>query len=542
MNGKAWTATPLFRGLLVGLLVLGIGVPTVFAAEDQAGNAAPEARFLDQPATSGNAEPCTPKRIPESTGDHLMSQGATLLPGPTDPRAFKSDPCYLDPYDPAAELGIYTGRQMIDRPRPPVELGIRLYDRGAYTPRPTWLGAKNPIGFHFMSYGDFRVAAAMNDNGVAAINGKTGQSTLAARLNVDMDLALTATERIHAFARPIDKNGSFTRYQINGGVKDEFIHELDFNLDTLFFEGDIGAMRQGLTGDTNPIDLPMALGRVPIVTQNGVWIEDAIDGGAFSITAKSSARHDISNMDFTFFAGLNNVTTAADSGDNKVFGMAGFADLRRGYLEYGYGYLAADTSGHSYHNVTAAFTKRYRDRLANSVRVIGNFGQKGVGGVKTADGVLLLVENSLVPRRHFGFDVSAFNPLNFVPYFNLFAGFNSPQSLARGADSGGVLRNTGLAFESDGLTGYPTLDNRAHDAYGGAVGVEYLFGLDRQIVLEVATVQPMDDNPLGAQHSIGARYQHPFTKTWILRLDAMKGWRQGLNDIYGVRVELRRKF
>jgi hypothetical protein len=489
-------------------------------------------------------EPCTPKPLEASTSEHDMSPQAKLLPGAPDPNWFKADPCYPQPYDADAELDIYRGKSMIDRPRPPVELGIRLYDRGAYAPRPTWFHAQDPMMPAFMSYGDLRVAGAYNDNGTPVPpSGKTEQSTIAARLNLDMDFQITPTERIHAFTRPIDKNGSFTRYQIDGGVKDKFIHGLDFNIDTLFFEGDAGAMLQGFTGETNGVDLPIAFGRVPIVTQNGVWIEDAIDGAAFSITAKNSPKHDISNMDFTFFAGLDKVTTAADPGDKaRVFGMAGFADLLRGYLEYGYGYLDADVSGHSYHNVTVAFSKRYRGRVANSVRLIGNFGQKGVGGVKTADGALLLVESSLEPRRHFGFNVSAFNPLNFVPYFNLFAGFKSPQSLARGGDSGGVLRNTGLAFESDGLTGYPTLDPTAHDSYGGALGVEYLFKLDRQIVFEAATVQRRGDNVLGSELSLSARYQHPFTKVWILRLDAMKGWRQGRNDILGARVELRRKF
>jgi hypothetical protein len=530
MNGKAWTANP----LLTGMLLLALGVPCAFADGDQKSD-----------------DPCAPKPfdVTSSNKDHKMSSEAKLLPDPPDPAWFKADPCYKEPYDATAELEIYNGegkhpRQMIDRPQPPVQLGIRLYDYGAYTPRPTWLGEKNPAMPALMAYGDFRIAAAQYDKGGPPVNGKTEQSEIAARLNLDMDLQLTATERIHAFTRPIDKNGSFTRYLISGGVKDKFVDNFDFDLDTLFFEGDLGAMTQGLTNRTNPVDLPVAVGRVPIVTQNGIWIEDAIDGAAFSITAKSSPSLDISNMDFTFFAGFNKVTTAADPGDKaKVFGLAGFADLLRGYLEYGYGYLDADVSGHSYHNVTVAFSKRYRGRLANSVRLIGNFGQKGVGGVKTADGLLVLVENSLVPRRHFGFDASAFNPLNFVPYFNFFAGFKSPQSLARGGDSGGVLRNTGINFESDGLTGYPTIDATAHDSYGGAVGVEYLFSLDRQIVFEVATVQRRgNNNVFGAENSIGARYQHPFTKTWIVRLDAMKGWRQGQKDIYGARLELRRKF
>lgn len=525
MNGKTWTATP----LLAGMLLLALGVPCAFADDDKKSD-----------------NPCVPKPFDVSNAhkDHKMSSGAKLLPEPPDPAWFKADPCYPETYDSEAELDIYDGRRRIDRPQPPVQLGLRLYDYGAYAPRPTWLGEKNPVMPALMAYGDLRVAAAQYDRGIAAANGKTDQSEVAVRLNLDMDLQLTATERIHAFTRPVDKNGSFTRYLISGGVKDKFVDNFDFNLDTLFFEGDLGAMAQGWTGRTTRVDLPIAVGRTPIVTQNGVWIEDAIDGAAFSITAKNSPSLDISNMDFTFFAGFHNVNTAAVPGNLKsnLFGMAGFADLLRGYLEYGYGYLDADVRGYSYHNATVAFSKRYRGRLANSVRLIGNFGQKGVGGVKTADGLLVLVENSLVPRRHFGFDVSDFNPLNFVPYFNFFAGFKSPQSLARAADSGGVLRNTGIAFESDGLTGYPTLDATGHDSYGGAVGVEYLFNLDRQIVVEVATVQRRgSNNVFGAENSIGARYQHPFTKTWILRLDAMKGWRQGQKNIYGARVELRRK-
>jgi hypothetical protein len=485
--------------------------------------------------------PCVAKALHPS-GNHEMSSEAQLLPDPPDPKSFKADPCYTDTYNAGAELDVYTGRKMIDRPRPPVELGLRLYDRGAYEPRPTLFGTKDPMMPSYMMFGDLRLAGAINDNGVTAPNGKTEQSQVAARLNLDMDLQLTPTERIHAFTRPIDKNGSFTRYLVDGGVNDKFVHTLDFNLDTLFFEGDLGAMAQGVSGKTNSVDLPIAIGRVPIVTQNGVWIEDAIDGAAFSITAKNSPDLDISNMDFTFFAGLNKVTTAADPGDRaKVFGMAGFADLLRGYLEYGYGYLQGDVSAHSYHNITAAFSKRYYGRLANSVRIIGNFGQKGVGGVKTADGSLFLIENSLVPRRHLGGNENI-NPLNFVPYFNLFAGFKSPQSLARGGDSGGVLRNTGIGFESDGMTGYPTLDPTAHDSYGGALGLEYLFNLDRQIVIEMATVQRRGNNALGAEHSVSARYQHPFTSTWIVRLDAMKGWRDGRKDISGMRIELRRKF
>ncbi|MDP9120762.1 MAG: hypothetical protein M3O15_05235, partial [Acidobacteriota bacterium] len=399
-------------------------------------------------------------------------------------------------------------------------------------PTPTWLGAKNPIGYHLMAYGDLRVAAADNDNGKAATNGKTDQSRAAVRLNLDLDLALTATERIHAFMRPADRNGSFTRYEIGGGVSDRFVHEFNTKLATLFFEGDLGNMLAGLRGRPSSFDIPVAAGLVPIATQNGIWIEDAFRGLAIGITAKNSRALDISNMDLTFFTGLDQVTTDAVAGHGtaKLFGLAGFADLLRGYLEAGYGYVEAQDRGLSYHNVTAAFTTRYAGNVSNSVRLIGNFGQKAA--IKTANGLLVLVENSLITKQ----------PLTLVPYLNLFAGFDTPQSLARAADAGGVLRNTGINFQTDGLTGYPTLDARGHDSYGGALGVEYLFNLDRQIVFEGSAVERMRSSTLGSEYALGASFQQTIPNAWILRLDAMRGWRQGQKDIFGARVEIRRKF
>jgi hypothetical protein len=458
-----------------------------------------------------------------------MSVEAKLVEEPTDTKSwFKPDPNYDgQEYDGDEQLKIYNGKRLNKTAKPPVELGIRLYDRGAYTPRPTWLGERNPINFHFMSYGDLRIAGAYYDNG-----NSNEQSVVAARLNLDMDLAITATERIHAFVRPLDKNGSFTRYQISGGAEDnKFIDELDFKLDTFFFEGDVNAIREGLSGKATTFDLPIALGRVPLFTQNGIWLDDAFDGVAFALTARSSPKYDISNMDFTFFAGFDKVTTGAVPGDNsKVFGMAGFADALEGYAEYGYGYVAADDNDLSYHNLTAAFTRRYFGRMANSVRLIGNIDQQA--STKTADGLLVLIESSFFRS----------DPIKLVPYVNLFAGFNSPQPLARAADSGGVLKNTGINFESDGVTAYPTLDARANDSYGGAAGLEYLFKLDRQIVIEAAVVERMGSSASGSQYALGVRYQHPITNAWIVRADAMHGWRQDQNDVYGVRVELRRKF
>jgi hypothetical protein len=510
MNAKAWTAN-LF---LVGLLVLVVGAPYAAAGDDP--------KTTTTAAAAGKA--------PEMSADVKLLGTLENLPEPPD-GWFKRDPDYKNElYDADAQLNIYNGKYMNKTAQPLLSQGIRLYDRGAYTPRPTWLGEQNPINFVFLSYGDFRTAVADYDNGT----GKQ-QSQIAARLNLDFDLAITATERIHAFVRPLDKNGSFTHYQLSGGTGDKFVHDFNTDIKTLFFEGDATAIRQGLTGTRAGFDLPITLGRVPLFTQNGIWLDDAVDGGAFSITARSSHSLDVSNYDLTFFAGLGNVTTGAAPGkDNKVFGMAGFADLRGGYAEWGYGFLKADSNSDlSYSNVTAAFSKRYRlgdAGVANSVRLIGNFGQSAA--TKTADGVLVLVENSFFKS----------DPSFLVPYMNFFAGFKNPQPLARAGDSGGVLKNTGINFESDGLTGYPTLDARAQDSWGAAAGLEKLWGVSQQLVVEGAVVERMGSSTLKSQYALGVRFQHPINNAWIFRADTMHGWLQGQKDVYGIRLELRRKF
>ena len=110
------------------------------------------------------------------------------------------------------------------------------------------------------------------------------------------------------------------------------------------------------------------------------------------------------------------------------------------------------------------------------------------------------------------------------------------------------MKNTGINFETDGLTGYPKLDDTGHDTFGGAVGINYLFGLDRQIVAEVAGFKIRgDENETGRaaaddQLGIGLRYQQPISKVWILRGDVMAGFRSEADDLMGVRFEVRRKF
>ena len=83
--------------------------------------------------------------------------------------------------------------------RPLIELFRPQYSEGPFRQGENPLGAKNTSSLQFLAFGDWRTAVAFNDNGALEV----GQ--LATRLNLDLDLKLTGTERIHAFIRPLIK-------------------------------------------------------------------------------------------------------------------------------------------------------------------------------------------------------------------------------------------------------------------------------------------------------------------------------------------------
>ena len=137
-----------------------------------------------------------------------------------------------------------------------------------------------------------------------------------------------------------------------------------------------------------------------------------------------------------------------------------------------------DQDGLLTHFLTAAYTRRYANTVSNSTRLFANFGN---GSDENGDGVAIISENSLISGL----------PSTLIPYANFFVGFGNPQPLVDG-NGAGILKNVGINFETDALTGYPKLDDTGSNAFGGAIGLEYLFNLDQQLVFEVAMVQPFE--------------------------------------------------
>ena len=456
--------------------------------------------------------------------------------------AFKPDPNYPEfKYDPNKQLEIYGGKYANDPPWYLHLFGRRLYPLGPFKEGWTLLGKKNLIRPMAMAFGDVRLTHALSDNGVDE------KSEIAARANLDIDLMLTDVERLHAFVRPFDKDGQFTRFTSGDDFRDngKFEGEFDFNLDALFFEGDVGSLMSGFTGKWSRIDLPFAVGFMPILFHNGIWFNDNLIGAAFTFPAKNSRTLDISNMDFTFFTANDEINSAisSDVNDVKLHGTNIFIEALDGYFEIGYAFTENELNSNlSYHNMALSWTTRWKNWASLSYRVIHNFGQDDsdalnpVPAANKADGTLLLFESSLITHK----------PYTLVPYLNMFAGIDSTRPAARAA--GGILQNVGIMFEGDGITSFPTLDANGLDTWGGSLGIEYLFNLDQQIVLEASYLDVMGGDGqrvgfnVGQDYGFGLRYQRPLNDTVIFRVDGIWADREEREDIYGFRTELRWKF
>lgn len=499
------------------------GASQVAAAEDQANL---------QPVDAGSEKTFEKKTAAKTAAKAARARGNEK--GKED--LFQADPQYEADYNAEGQVDIYGAKSEVEPPRP-LELGRQQYTSGLYDESSTLLGEKNPLLPGLAIYGDWRTAVAYNNN-----NGKD-IAQIATRLNLDVDFKITGTERVHAFFTPLQKaNKEFTRFEFGGADGNgKFNDELDLDPQTLFFEGDFGSIYSGFSGNEASFDLPFTVGLYPLFLQNGIWANDAILGGAVSLPAKNSAAMGLANFDITFFAAFDNVDNAgiigAGSGDShlaNLYGVTAFIDAYDGYIETGYGLIQGrdEQDGLLTHFLTTAYTRRYYNTLSNSTRVFANFGEDPEGD---SDGVAIISENSLISGL----------PSTLLPYANFFVGFGNPQPLVDG-NGAGILKNVGINFETDALTGYPKLDDTGSNALGGAIGLQYLFNLDQQLVFEVGMVQPFEDDGIGAQdaqYGFGVRYQIPIDRAWLFRADATYQILEGADeDNFGLRAEVRRKF
>ncbi len=417
---------------------------------------------------------------------------------------------------------------MPNRPKPLLELGDPFLGAGALN-----RGFEVPTGAvlqpSFLLFGTYRSAFQSFD---------AGQTTVewANRLDLFGNLQLSGTERVLVGIRPLDKNGAFSRYTFRPDRQRGGRSEFNSRITTLFFEGDLGEVLPNLDPtDSRTLDWGFAVGRQPLLFQEGLLVDDTID--SIGITRNTLLPSGTANLRLTGLWGFDDI----DRNDNReddsahLFGLFAESDFEPTTVSFDaiwiddtndrsdalyFGASAVQRIGHWNTAFRAVASAPFRDKTA-----------------QTDGGVLLFSEISRHVRHS-----------RDMVYANGFVGIEEFSSAARGPDRGGPLGRTGILFEAVGLGSYGSaLGNRAEHSAGGALGWQlFLDGekdddLRHQLVLEVGGRSDTDGRNASAA-ALGARYQRAFGRRLVLRLDGFFSARESDSPSSGLRAELLIKF
>ncbi len=394
-----------------------------------------------------------------------------------------------------------------ERPRPILEIGQSFLGTGTLDQ-----GITLPTGAvwqpYFILFGTLR-------SGLQSFNDGADQfSEWANRFDLFGNLYLTFTERILVGFRPLDQDGRFTGMIFQpDGFNNNFQDEFNFELTTLFFEGDFGEIFPNLDKeDKHGLDYGFSVGRQPISFQEGMLINDNID--AIGIT-KTNGKFPSSAVNFrwtTLFGWnqLNRMNLADDNAaDSRLFGLLTETDFRASTVAVDIIYVNGnDLTGNGIYAGVSAVQRM--GKYNTSFRLLSSF-PLGDETAHNTQGTLLFSEISWTPRGNH----------NLV-YINAFLGINKFRSASRGAATGGPLGRTGILFASSGLGrfgGGTTLRNTADKVAGGAFGYQMFFAHTRQqLILELGGRYA--DNSFD-QRAIagGARYQMALGRRFVIVVD-----------------------
>lgn len=417
------------------------------------------------------------------------------------------------------------------RTPPILEIGDLFLGRGNLSP-----GFKLPTGAvwqpRFWVYGTGRTSLQTFDTG------RNGEQITewANRLDLFGNLQLTGTERVLIGVTPLHRDASFSGYTLEPDSRDGTDNELNLRLRTLFFEGDIAELfpRWDIT-DSTTNDIGFSIGRQQVVFQDGVLINDTID--AVGLTRN--------NVRFTGVPWLVNLRTTAlfawdeihrddnqNDNDAQLFGLFNQIDTPFSTFNFDMVYVDSSSSGGDDDVLTGAIDAVQRfGKLSTTFRVAGSYAPDRKTRTSN-DGVLLFADVNWTPA--YSFDLG---------YITAFAGFNDFTSAARDPLAGGPLGRTGLLFSARGIGTYPSaLSNRANDAYGAAIGYQFLMNdKRRQLILEAGVRK---DNSTGGSDAVGvaARFQQAFGQRFVLTLEGFGTAQEDNDEGYGMRSEILVKF
>lgn len=367
------------------------------------------------------------------------------------------------------------------------------------------------------------------------------------------NLQLTGTERVVIGLQPLHERDdlNFAGHVFDpefdprrGGVSDGFQDDV-YNADirTLFFEGEIGSLLRGLRGweaeDFAKWDLGFSIGRQPLFYQEGMLINDTVDG--VGLTANSIPIKGGTNLQVTGFYGFDEIHRDNNfQFDGREFwGLFTRADFQDTTVRADAVYNLDDgsESGEDSDGVHWGVSAIQRIGHFNTAfRVLGSHALDEETDA-LSDGYLLFTETSWTPP---------YTDDNI--YVNAFWGIDNFSSVSRDPTVGGPLGRHGINFASVGLGRYlAPIPNRVDESFGFAVGREWLFDdFRKQFTLELGsrhfTADPDDPPGFGVLPndvvSLAGNYRQAFGQHFILTIGGFAASFGDGEEGHGARVEM----
>ncbi len=418
----------------------------------------------------------------------------------------------------------YLDDELPQRTPPLLELGGDFLGNGNLD-----AGFELPTGAYWQPrlwvYGNMRTALQTFDGG----DGER-ETEWANRLDLFANLQLTGTERLLIGVSPLRESGRFSGYSFDGVDDNEWDNALNFDVTTLFFEGDFGEIFPNIdVNDSIGWDVGFSVGRQAVFFQEGMLLNDTID--AIGITQNSIRFPGISNLRITGLWGWNELhrDNNQDDGSANLFALLTAIDLPHNTMDFDLVYVDSDDSS----MIAGGISTTQRFGLVNtSFRVLGSIALDDENSDRADDGLLVFGEVSWSP-----FDGSDH------AYVNGFWGIDNYSSPLRDPTAGGPLGRTGITFAARGLGRYGSpLSNRADNAFGGAIGYQiFLDGIRRQLTLEAGFRHDRDDD-IGNSGAIAARFQQAIGTRTVLTVEAFGSAHEHMDEGSGLRTELQFKF
>lgn len=374
-------------------------------------------------------------------------------------------------------------------------------------------------------FATYRSAVQTFDNGV-----QQGISEWVNRLDLFANLQLTGTEKLVLGIRPFDRNrpDRFTGYAFEPDSQKEFHEDLNGDIRTFFFEGDLGSLfpnldREGATA----LDFGFSVGRQPLLFQEGIMINDTVD--SIGLVRNNIRLFGLSNLRATFVYGWNALGrgNALEIEEANMFGLFNSADLRFSTV-----------------NLDTIFVHDPRPRGQNSLN-IGLSATQRIGFLNTTFRVnSSIAENGDSPAAGDGTLVSA--EVSWTPetsddifYINPFVAIDNFTQAGREPVVGGPLGTLGILFASPSIGSFSSeINSFAKEVAGVAIGYQAFWdNHHRNLVLEIAGRKDTSGKGFD-DFAVGFQLQQRLAQRIQLQIDGHYAVQENRDNGFGARTEI----